>query len=73
MRPPAAKKARITPAQASRAAGSLPTLNVIHAPRPTTGMASPLEGIFRVMGAADWASATDGRPRVAAEGKRTRR
>jgi hypothetical protein len=41
-RPPSAKKARTTSAQASRAAGSLPTLKVIQLPSPTTGSASPL-------------------------------
>jgi len=47
IRPPAAKNARITSAQASRATGSLPTLKVIHVPSPTTGIASPVEGIGR--------------------------
>jgi hypothetical protein len=44
-RPPAAKKARMTSAQLSRASGSLPTLKVIQDPRPTIGKASPVEGI----------------------------
>ena len=44
-RPPASKKARITSAQASRAAGSSPTLKVIQLPSPTMGTASPLDGI----------------------------
>jgi len=38
---------RITSAHASRATRSLPTLNVIQLPRPTTGSASPLDGIGR--------------------------
>jgi hypothetical protein len=48
MRPPAAKKARITSAQASRAARSLPTLKVIQLPSPTSGTCSPLDGMARV-------------------------
>ena len=48
IRPPPAKNPRITSAQASRATGSLPTLNVIQLPSPTTGIASPLDGIGRV-------------------------
>ena len=48
MRPPAAKNARITSAQLARAGGSLPTLKVIQLPSPTSGIASPLEGIGRV-------------------------
>jgi hypothetical protein len=48
MRPPAAKKARITSAQLSRAGLSLPTLKVIQLPSPTSGKASPLDGIGRV-------------------------
>src|SRR5688572_20460410 len=58
MRPPPSTKARTTSAHASRATVSLPTLNVIHVPRPTTGIASPVDGIVRV-GAGDdrpWAS-----------------
>ena len=47
MRPPSSKKARMTSAQASRATGSSPTLKVIQLPSPTTGMASPLDGIGR--------------------------
>ena len=39
MRPPPAKKARITAAQASRASGSLPTLKVRQLPSPTKGAA----------------------------------
>ena len=50
-RPPAAKKARITSVQASRAAGSLPTLKVIQLPRPTRGRISPLDGIALPAGA----------------------
>jgi hypothetical protein len=38
----------MTSAQASRAMRSFPTLNVIQLPSPTTGKASPLEGIARV-------------------------
>ena len=48
MRPPPSKKPRITSAHAPRATGSLPTLKVIQLPSPTTGIASPLEGIGRV-------------------------
>src|SRR5262245_11480695 len=48
IRPPASKKLRMTSAQASRATRSLPTLNVIQLPSPTTGMASPLDGIGRL-------------------------
>ena len=48
MRPPAAKNARITSAQDARATGSLPTLKVIQLPRPTSGIASPLDGMARV-------------------------
>src|SRR6185436_2460523 len=48
IRPPAATKLRITSAHALRATGSLPTLNVIQLPRPTTGTGSPDEGIGRV-------------------------
>src|SRR5262245_24362649 len=47
-RPPSAKKTLMTSAQTSLAAGSLPTLNVIELPRPTSGRASPLEGMARV-------------------------
>src|SRR5690606_24173094 len=49
MPPPASKKARTTSARASRAAGALPTLNVIHVPSPTTGNGSPVEGMGRVI------------------------
>src|SRR5690606_20667027 len=49
MPPPASKKARTTSARASRAAGSLPTLNVIQVPSPTTGNGSPVEGMGRVI------------------------
>jgi hypothetical protein len=54
MRPPAAKNARITSAHDARAAGSLPTLKVIQLPSPTSGRASPLDGIgrFNTAGAA---------------------
>ena len=61
IRPPAAKKARTTSTQASRAAASLPTLKVIQLPRPTTGSASPLEGMRRIIGVA----ATPGGNRLA--------
>ena len=44
-RPPAAKNARMTSAQPSRASVSRPTLNVIQVPSPTRGSASPVEGI----------------------------
>jgi hypothetical protein len=49
MRPPASKKARMTLVQLFRAATSSPTLNVIQLPRPTTGIASLLDGMRRVM------------------------
>jgi hypothetical protein len=47
-RPPSWKKAPRTRAHESRAATSSPTLNVIQLPSPTTGSASPLDGIGRV-------------------------
>ena len=50
MRPPAAKKSRMTSAQAARAVRSFPTLKVIQLPRPTTGSASPVDGIGRLSG-----------------------
>src|SRR5688572_5738727 len=49
IRPPASKKARMTLVQLSRAAASSPTLKVIQLPRPTTGIASLLDGMRRVM------------------------
>src|SRR5438876_734550 len=61
IRPPASTKLRITSAQASRAAGSSPTLNVIQLPRPTTGSASPVDGIGRVRIARGCAGAGEGR------------
>ena len=48
MRPPAAKNARITSAHDARATGSLPTLKVIQLPSPTSGIASPVDGMGRV-------------------------
>ena len=51
--------------QASRATGSLPTLNVIQVSRPTAGMTSLLEGILRVMGWSGWACPVDGSPNAA--------
>ena len=48
MRPPAAKNARITSVHEARATGSLPTLKVIQLPSPTSGIASPLDGMARV-------------------------
>jgi hypothetical protein len=51
IRPPAAKKAAITSAHSSRSTGSSPTLNVIHVPSPTAGIASPEEGMVRINGA----------------------
>ena len=57
-RPPASKKARMTSAQASRATGSSPTLKVIQLPSPTTGRASPVEGIGLVRMRSGWADAT---------------
>ena len=58
--PPASKKARMTLAQASRPAGSLPTLKVIQLPRPMTGMASPLDGIGLVRTVVSCAGANRG-------------
>ena len=55
IRPPASTKLRMTSAQASRATGSSPTLKVIQLPRPTTGSASPVDGIGRVRIARGWA------------------
>src|SRR6185295_2788455 len=77
-RPPPSKNARMTSAQASRAAVSLPTLNVIQLPSPTTGRASPLEGIGRVRTGDPWAAADRGRrndpaPAAASEASRVRR
>lgn len=61
IRPPASKNARMTFVQLSRAALSSPTLNVIQLPSPMTGMASPLDGMRRVMiGPRAWAAATSG-------------
>ena len=51
----------MTSAQASRATGSSPTLKVIQLPRPTTGSASPVDGIGRVRIARGWASAVTDR------------
>src|SRR5262249_6901393 len=50
IRPPAAKNAAITAAHSSRSLASLPTLNVIQLPRPTTGSISPVDGIGLVRG-----------------------
>ena len=68
MRPPSAKKARITSAQASRAARSLPTLKVIQLPRPTTGSASPVAGIFLVSTSAAAVDCACNRPLPSASG-----
>jgi hypothetical protein len=68
-RPPAAKKARITSADSCRPRGSLPTLNVIQVPRPTTGTCSPDDGMGLVSGAACAAGAN---PAAAAEPIRRR-
>jgi hypothetical protein len=65
-RPPARKKLRITSALASRAARSSPTLNVIQVPRPTSGKASPLDGMRRVAGRPGRASPGAGQSRGAA-------
>src|SRR5262245_53659636 len=46
--PPPSKNAAITCVHSSCSNGSLPMLKVIQVPRPTTGMASPLDGICRV-------------------------
>jgi hypothetical protein len=52
-RPPAARNARRISPRVRRAADSAPpTSNVSHVPSPTTGIASPLAGIFRVVAAA---------------------
>src|SRR5215831_17285077 len=59
IRPPPAKKLRMTSAEASRATLSLPTLNVIQLPSPTTGRASPLDGIGRVRGGLCWAEPSE--------------
>ncbi|MFZ3289764.1 MAG: hypothetical protein WA191_23340 [Telluria sp.] len=48
MRPPAAKKWRMTSVQLARAAGSSPTLKVIRLPRPMSGSAWPEDGIGRL-------------------------
>jgi hypothetical protein len=48
MRPPAAKNARITLRSNRARRRSLPTLKVIQLPSPTSGIASPLDGIGRV-------------------------
>ena len=61
MRPPPAKKARITSAQASRASGSLPTLKVRQLPSPTSGSRSPDDGIGRVSSGAPAACARRGK------------
>jgi hypothetical protein len=66
MRPPSSKKARMTSAQASRATGSSPTLNVIQLPSPITGMASPLDSIGLVRIARCCADAGRGRNIAAA-------
>ena len=66
IRPPASKKLRITSAQASRATRSLPTLKVIQLPNPTTGNASPLDGIGRVSRGFGWADPSIGRSAVPA-------
>ena len=50
IRPPAAKKARITWVHSPRSSRSSPTLNVIHVPNPITGSCSPDEGIGREIG-----------------------
>src|SRR5215216_314256 len=57
IRPPAAKNARMTSAQELRATLSLPTLKVIQLPSPTSGSASPLDGIGLVRTAACCAAA----------------
>jgi len=72
-RPPAAKKARMTSAQLSRASASLPTLKVIQDPRPTIGNASPLEGIALVSNAPCWPGATEGQAMAAAPHNSRRR
>src|SRR3546814_99762 len=49
--PPRAKNTRSTSARWSRRRRSSPTLKVIHEPMPTTGSASPLDGMARVIDA----------------------
>jgi hypothetical protein len=50
IRPPAEKNAPITAAHSSLSSASAPTLKVIQVPSPTTGSASPVEGIGFVNG-----------------------
>ena len=59
-RPPSRKNARITSAEALRAATSSPTLNVIELPSPTSGSRSPEDGIARVRIEPRWAEAVRG-------------
>src|SRR5215203_4758120 len=66
IRPPASKKAAMTAVHSSFSLGSLPTLNVIQLPRPTTGSGSPVDGIGLVAGAPPCASTSHGSSTAAA-------
>src|SRR6185295_4808331 len=66
MRPPASKKAAMTPAHSSRSTCSPPTLKVIQLPSPTIGIASRVEGIGRRAGRACWACREIGKSAAAA-------
>jgi hypothetical protein len=71
MRPPASKKAAMTPAHSSLSAGSLPTLKVIQVPSPTIGISSRVEGMGRRAGPC-WACREIGKS-AAAVAKEVRR
>ena len=66
MRPPASKKAAMTPAHSSLSTGSSPTLKVIQVPNPTIGISSWVEGMGRRAGGACWARREIGRSVAAA-------
>ena len=66
MRPPASKKAAMTPAHSSRSTGSSPTLKVIQVPSPTIGISSRVEGIGRRAGGLRWACRETGKSVAAA-------
>ena len=73
MRPPASKKAAMTSAHSSLSTGSPPTLNVIHVPNPTMGMASRVEGISRRAGKLSRACGDVGKSAAAAVAREARR
>ena len=72
MRPPASKKAAMTPAHSSLSIGSSPTLKVIQVPSPTIGISSRVEGIGRRAGRGCWACREIGKSAAAAVAREAR-